>query len=293
MANFLYYFFRLRCPLELIIGNENRPPFFPPIYGHGPVFLLIHHVHQEVFRKSLIPPFSWFAQFLEKRVMPLVYRKTELITVSPSSKAEIIAHKLTRKVPHIVYNGVNLASYIPGKKSSVPTILYLGRLTTSKSIHILLHAVATLKKDFPKLECIIAGDGPVRRQLEKLSTKLSLKDNVKFLGKVSEEEKIKLYQKAWVFVNPSLIEGWGITTIEANACGTPVVASNVSGLRDAVSDTKSGILVPYGQVTGFTIAISTILKDIKLRTKLSHGALSWAQKFDWDKSAKKATIILK
>ncbi len=215
-----------------------------------------------------------------------------MITVSPSSKAEIIAHKLTKKLPHIVYNGVNLASYLPGKKSKNPSILYLGRLTTAKSIHVLLHAVSALKNDIQDVECQIAGDGPTRRQLEKLATKLKLKDNVKFLGKVTEEEKIKLYQSAWVFVNPSLIEGWGITTIEANACGTPVVASDVAGLRDAVSDTNSGILVPYGQVSGFVLAIRTILKDNKLRTRLSRGAISWAQQYDWDRSAKVAIKII-
>ncbi len=289
---FLYYFFRLRGRYDVIIDSENGLPFFTPIYAREPVILLIHHVHQEVFRKSLIPPFSWLAQFLEKRIMPLVYRKTEVITVSPSSKADIISHKLTKKVPHIIYNGVNLSTYIPSKKAKNPSVLYLGRLTTAKSIHTLLRAVEQLKIEIPNIECLIAGDGPARKQLEKLANQLKIKDNLKFLGKVSEEEKIKLYQKAWVFVNPSLIEGWGITTIEANACGTPVVASNVPGLRDAVSDTNSGILVPYGQVSGFVIAISAILKDSKLRTKLSLGAISWAQKFDWHNSAKKSLLLL-
>lgn len=289
---FLYYCFRLKGRYDVIIDSENGLPFFTPLYAQEPVFLLIHHVHQEVFRKSLIPPFSWLAQFLEKRVMPLVYRKTEVITVSPSSKAEIIMHQLTKKIPKIVYNGVNLDSYVPGKKTKNPSILYLGRLTTAKSIHVLLHAIALLKNDLPNLSCTIAGDGPMRRQLEKLSVKLKIRENVKFLGKVSEEEKITLYQQAWIFVNPSLIEGWGITTIEANACGTPVVASNVPGLRDAVSDTRSGMLVPYGNIPGFVLATSTILKDTLLRTKLSHGAINWAQQYDWNKSAKTAIKLL-
>jgi glycosyltransferase involved in cell wall biosynthesis len=289
---FLYYFFRLRGRYDVIIDSENGLPFFTPFYVREPVFLLIHHVHQEVFRKSLIPPFSWIAQLLEKRFMPIVYRKIEVITVSPSSKAEIIEHKLTKKIPHIVYNGVNLASYKPGKKSSHPTILYLGRLTVAKSIHVLLHAVAQLQQDYPDLECRIAGDGPSRKLLEKLVAKLKIRNHVKFLGKVTEEEKIKLYREAWVFVNPSLIEGWGITTIEANACGTPVVASNVAGLRDAVSDTHSGILVPYGQADGFVLAISTILKDKHLRAKLSSGAIKWAQQYDWDKSASQVIRLM-
>ncbi|GAB4027962.1 MAG: hypothetical protein Fur0011_7080 [Candidatus Microgenomates bacterium] len=285
---FLYYIFRLRGRYDVIIDSENGLPFFTPIYAREKVFLLIHHVHQEVFRKSLIPPFSYLAQFLEKRVMPRVYRRTEVITVSPSSKAEIVEHKLTCKTPHIIYNGVDLGIYKPGKKSKHPSILYVGRLTTAKSIHILLNAFVQIKKDIPSATLTIAGDGPNRQKLEKLSTKLGLSSKVTFLGKVSEEEKIKLYQGAWVFVNPSLLEGWGITTIEANACGTPVIASNVAGLKDAVVDGKSGILVPYGNVQALSLTLTTILTNHKLRSKLRLGAIKLAQNYDWNKSAKLA-----
>ncbi len=289
---FFYYIFRLRGRYDVIIDSENGLPFFTPLYAKEKVFLLIHHVHQEVFRTSLIPPFSYLASFLEKRVMPLVYRQTGVITVSPSSKAEIIEHKLTKKVPHIIYNGVDLTRFVPGKKAKDPTILYLGRLTTSKSVHILIHAVASLHKDIKNLNCIIAGDGPVRAKLEKLVTKLKLSGVIKFVGKVSEEEKIRLYQKAWVFVNPSLLEGWGITTIEANACGTPVVASNVSGLRDAVEDGVSGILVPYGNDQALSLAIETLLSNSTIRSRLSRGSCKWAQKFEWNISASSSISYL-
>jgi glycosyltransferase involved in cell wall biosynthesis len=290
---FFYYIFRLRGRYDVIIDSENGLPFFTPIYAKEKVFLLIHHVHQEVFRTSLIPPFSYLAQFLEKRVMPLVYRRTEVITVSPSSKAEIVEHKLTRKTPHIIYNGVDLGIYKPGKKAKHPSILYVGRLTTAKSIHILLNAFVQIKKDISNATLTIAGDGPNRQKLEKLSTKLGLSSKVTFLGKVSEEEKIKLYQEAWVFVNPSLLEGWGITTIEANACGTPVIASNVAGLRDAVVDGKTGILVPYGSSHALSIAITTILNNTRLRQNLRNGALDWSKKFEWRKSAEQAINLTK
>ena len=290
---FLYYIFRLRGRYDVIIDSENGLPFFTPMYAKEKVFLLIHHVHQEVFRTSLIPPFSYLASFLEKRVMPLVYRQTGVITVSPSSKAEIIEHKLTKKVPYIIYNGVDLGRFVAGKKAKDPTILYLGRLTTAKSVHVLIHAVSLLQKDIKNLSCIIAGDGPVRAKLEKLVVKLKLTGVIKFVGKVSEEEKIKLYQKSWVFVNPSLLEGWGITTIEANACGTPVIASNVAGLRDAVDDGVSGLLVPYGNDQALSLAIQTLIKNTTLRGKLSRGAKAWAQKYDWHNSAKLSINILK
>ncbi len=289
---FLYYRVRLRGRYDVIIDSENGLPFFTPLYAREKIFLLIHHVHQEVFRKSLVPPFSWLAQFLEKRFMPLAYRKTEVITVSPSSKAEIIAHHLTKRDPHVVYNGVNLDVCVPGVKSKLPSILYLGRLTSAKSVGILIKAVKQITLEIPNLQVTIAGDGPNRVSLQKLTKALGLENNISFTGKVSESEKIKLYQSAWVFVNPSLIEGWGITTIEANACGTPVVASDVAGLRDAIYNQHSGILVPYGNVSKFAVTITQLLIDTKKRKQMSQQSISWAKKFNWDQSAKLALSIL-
>lgn len=289
---FLYYRLRLQGKYDVIIDSENGIPFFTPLYAREKVFLLIHHVHQEVFRKSLVPPLSWFASFLEKRLMPLVYRKIEVITVSPSSKAEILLHKLTKKEPHVVYNGVDLSKCVPGQKSKTPLVLYLGRLTTAKSVHVLIRAAVEVIASVPKVKFVVAGDGPARSMLMRMVRKMRLDDFITFTGKVSEEEKISWYQKAWVFVNPSLIEGWGITTIEANACGVPVVASNVAGLRDAVHNPHSGLLVPYGNVEEFARAITDLLVYPGKRRRMSREARDWARKFDWNKSAKEGIKVL-
>ncbi len=281
---FLYYTLRLHKYFDVIIDSENGIPFFTPLYSSKKIFLLIHHVHQEVFRMKLVPPLSWIGQFLEKRIMPMVYKNTEVITVSPSSKADILEHKLTTKEPHVIYNGVDLDVYKPGTKSVNPMILYLGRLTPQKSIDVFIHAAKEIIEKIPKVQIVIAGDGQERKRLIKLARKLGVLDKIEFTGKVSEEEKVKLYQKAWLFVNPSLIEGWGITTIEANACGTPVVASNVAGLRDAVHNPHSGILVPYGNSNEFATNIIKLLKNNKERTKMSKESIDWAKKFEWQNS---------
>ena len=290
---FLYYFLRLRGRYDVIIDSENGIPFFTPLYVSEPVLLLIHHVHQEVFRRSLIPPFSWLALFLERRVMPIVYRHTDVITVSPSSKHDILLNKLTVRDPHVIYNGVDRSIYVPGTKSNTPSILYLGRLSPAKSVHVLIHSVKSLIASIPDIQVTIAGDGPAKKSLERLTKKLNLDHIITFVGRVSEQEKIRLYQNTWVFVNPSLIEGWGITTIEANASGTPVVASNVAGLRDAVYDEHSGFLVPYSNVREFTAKIQHLLTDKNVRMKMSQESCLWASKFDWDTSAAATMKALK
>jgi len=289
---FLYYKLRLQGHYDIIIDSENGVPFFTPLYTKEKTFLLIHHVHQEVFMKSLVPPFSWLAMFLEKRLMPVAYRNTEVITVSPSSKADILTHKLTKREPQIVYNGVDLMSYKPGRKSRIPLVTYLGRLTTLKSLTVFIKAAEEIISNIPSVRFVIAGDGPDKQRLMRMVKTLKLDPYIAFLGKVTEEEKIRLLQQSWVFVNPSLIEGWGITTIEANACGTPVVASNVQGLRDAVHNPHSGFLVPYGNASEFAHSIMHILNNPRIRTTMSKEALLWAQKFGWDESAEEGIAIL-
>ncbi len=290
---FLYYITRFRKSFDIIIDSENGLPFFTPLYAKNvKIFLLIHHVHQEVFRKSLAPPFSWIAQALEKYAMSFAYRKTEVITVSPSSKADILAHKLTKTDPYVVYNGVNLDRCKPAKKYKYPTVLYLGRLAQLKSLSVLIHAAKQVRDDVKQVRFIIAGDGPDRNRLMQMTKTLGVEKIVRFVGRVSEVDKIRLYQRSWVFVNPSLIEGWGITTIEANACGTPVIASNVSGLRDAVHNPHSGLLVPYGDVDAFASNISKLLTKTSQRTRMNIESIKWAKLFSWDKSAKESIQIL-
>jgi glycosyltransferase involved in cell wall biosynthesis len=282
---FFYYIFRFRNKFDFIIDSENGIPFFTPFYARTKIYLLVHHVHQEIFRKSLPRPLAAFASFLELKMMPLVYKNKPLITVSNSTKDEILKHKLTTTSPHIIYNGVDPDIFYPGKKSKRPMVLYLGRLQYYKSLNVLLRSAKEVLKSIPDAEFIIAGNGEERNKLEKYAKKLGIDQNVTFMGKVTEKEKVELYQKAWVFVNTSFMEGWGITTIEANACGTPVVASNVHGLRDSVVDKRTGYLVKYGDYEAFAQKIALLLNDKQKLVTLSEQALAWSSNFRWEKSA--------
>ena len=162
---------------------------------------------------------------------------------------------------------------------------YVGRLKDYKSIDLLIKAFARVVKEIPGARLQIAGDGDEHKTLIRLATKLQLSDVISFSGKVSEDEKLSILQSAWVFVNPSMMEGWGITTIEANACGTPVVASDVPGLRDSVRAGETGFLVPYGQTEMLSEKIVLLLSDNQLRKALAHNAVQWAKNFDWQKSS--------
>jgi glycosyltransferase involved in cell wall biosynthesis len=114
---------------------------------------------------------------------------------------------------------------------------------------------------------------------------LGIEKSVRFLGKVTELEKKELLTKCWLMVQPSMIEGWGITVIEANACGTPVIASNVEGLRDSISHNQTGILVRPKNTTALAEAMEKVIRDKSLRTNLSKSSISWSKRFSWSKAA--------
>ncbi|MCH7951804.1 glycosyltransferase [Patescibacteria group bacterium] len=284
---FLYYIFRFRGRFDLVVDCENGIPFFTPLYARLPNYLVIHHVHQEVFRERLRAPFSWLAIFLESKLMPLVYRKSRVVTISQSSKKAIVRLGLTEKTPAVIHSGVDLTSYVPGKKAKEPLVVYVGRLKPYKNLPVLINAIRNLANRLVPVKLVIAGFGEERERLEQLVQKLGLESYVTFAGRVSEAKKIELYQKAWVAVNPSSMEGWGITSIEANACGTPVVASDVPGLRDSVKNPHSGFLVNYQDPSAFADRIFRIITNKRLREDLSGNARTWASQFKWDKSAER------
>lgn len=289
---FVYYLLKFRGRFDVIIDCENGIPFFTPFYAKEPVYCLLHHVHQEVFRKYLNLPMALLASVLENRLMPWAYRKSKFITISDSSKEGIGELGIDSTGIEIVHPGVNLKELSPGPKHERPTILYLGRLKAYKSVQVLIEAFKKILERIPEARLVIAGSGEERGRLEKSALKLGISRQVEFTGKVSEGEKVRLLQEAWVFVNPSYIEGWGITTIEANACGTPVVAADVPGLRDSVNNPHCGLLVEHGNPIAFAEEITSLLQNRELRSSMGAEAVKWAKNFDWEESASRMINLL-
>lgn len=288
---FLYYVLRFRGKYDVVIDNENGIPFFTPIYVRVPVIGLIHHVHQEVLLKELklptyLLPVGMLAKFLERYIMPMVYKNTQMITVSDSSKRDMEKIGFGKVLPiKIVNPGVDLKSFKIMTKTKHPSVLYVGRIKAYKSIDTVINSVGILSKGVGNIELNIAGFGEDQKRLQKLVDKLGIQKNVKFLGRVSEANKIKLMAQSWIFAYPSTFEGWGISAIEANASGTPVVASNVAGLRDSVNDGYSGYLVQAKNSELFASTMKNLITDSKLRKRISSNSIKWASNFDWNKSS--------
>lgn len=289
----LYYIFLFRGKYDVIIDSQNGVPFFTPVYAKEPIYCLMHHVHQEVFHRSLFGPIATVAQFIEKRLMPIVYRNIPFIAVSNSTREEMVKLGLGKAGIDVLYCGVDTQFFRPGRKSAKPMVLYLGRLKLYKSLHVLLESAVQIIREVPDMRLVIAGYGEEKDNLIQVSKNLGIEKMVTFLGRVSEVRKQQLLRRAWVFVNPSMMEGWGITVLEANASGTPVVASDVPGLRESVKNPHVGYLVPYADVNAFSRRITTLLCDKPMRDRMSRQAIGWAKKYQWNRSARLGLRILR
>jgi glycosyltransferase involved in cell wall biosynthesis len=209
--------------------------------------------------------------------------------VSQSTAAELVGRGFTRDSIRIIENSVDTEKYAPDAavKKEPDLLLYTGRLKKYKNVSIVLDAVKRLSENGKQLRFAVVGTGDDENNLRARARQLGIEDRVDFLGFVDEATKINLYRRAGIFVNPSHKEGWGITNIEAGACGAAVVANDVPGLRDSVRHGETGLLYKENDCGDLVRCISAVLDDAPLRAKFEAQGRRWALGFSWDESAKK------
>lgn len=285
----LYYLLKLRKRgFDVVIDDISKMPLFTPLYVKKPLIAIIHHIHGLTLFKELPFPLALPIYILE-RLIPLAYRKTDFITVSNSTKTELMRLGLPEENITVVYNGIN-THFTLKKKAEKPLVVYVGRVKRYKQLDHLVKAFKKVKGVIPDAELIIAGKGDAHEEILKLAEKLGV--SITCTREISEEEKVNILQQAWVFVATSMKEGWGISVIEANACGTPVVAYDTAGLRDAIKHGETGYLVPYGNIEELAHRIIEILTNHKLRQEMEKKAIEWAKNFNWDSSAERVLKLM-
>jgi glycosyltransferase involved in cell wall biosynthesis len=279
------YLSQWRNHFDVLLDSANGIPFFTPLFSATPKIALVHHVHHQVFYRELPWHLAHLANSVERLCMKWVYRQTRFITVSESSRRDLVGGGVRAEQISVVYNGVDCTHYRPGIKSETPLVAFVGRLRRYKSVDVALRAMPEVLCAVPNLRFSIVGSGETEASLRALAEELGVAEHVRFHGYVSETEKIHLLQQAHLMVNTSMKEGWGLTVLEANACGTPVVAANVPGLCDSVRHGRTGLLVPYGDPAALAASVRDLLLDHEQRERLGQNARAWATRFDWDETA--------
>jgi glycosyltransferase involved in cell wall biosynthesis len=272
---------------DVIVEDLNKVPVFTPWWGHTPVVLLVHHLFgSTAFQEAGLPVAA--ATWLLERPLSRFYGHLPVQAVSESTADDLVRRGFSRTRIEVIENGVDLDFYSPDppvKRFETPTALYLGRLKKYKRVDLILHAVARLRAQGVAVRLIIGGRGDQRSALERLAVELGIADAVEFAGFVSEEEKRDFFRRSWVHVLTSPKEGWGISNMEAAACGTATVASDSPGLRDSVRHGITGWLVDHGDTAALAERLRSILQDTALRDRLGAGARVFAEQFSWDRSA--------
>jgi len=168
----------------------------------------------------------------------------------------------------------------PSKKE-IFNIVFVGRLEKRKGVKYLIESLKFLKIE--KFCLLIVGDGPERKKLEKYVGDLGLKEKVKFVGDVSNEEVFKYLLRSHCFVLPSISEGFGIAILEAQLANVPVVATKVGGILDIIENGKNGLLVEPQNPKELAECLRKIYLDEKLSQTLVKNARENLKKYDWKK----------
>ncbi len=281
-----YYHARLESRrFDVLVEDVNTVPLFTPRWrGVPPVVTLVPHLFGgTVFKEAPLPLAT--AVWLAERPLPLVYGRTPFHAISQSTADDLVARGIRRELVRVIYPGIDARHFTPAPERRSPTSLfaYLGRLKRYKGVELVIRSFARVAD--PSARLAIAGTGDDRARLEGVAASLAVSDRVEFLGFIDEAEKLDLLRRAWALVFASPKEGWGITNLEAAACGTPVVASDSPGLRESVRDGETGYLVPHGDVGAMGAALSRIAASPGLVRELGAGARRFAETFTWERAA--------
>ena len=288
---------QLTLPLEIsAIGLDvlHSPDFIPPFRRNCRSIITIHDL-----------AFILYPQFLTKhaaryygRIDEAVRRTDAIIAVSQATKQDVISllgvpeHKVTvvHEAASPMFRPIRTPELVQRVRGrfGVHTdfALFVSTIEPRKNVPTLLRAFRKLLDDYRiDIKLLLAGaKGWLYDEVFRLVTELNLIEDVAFLGRVSNEELVWLYNTAQVLVAPSIYEGFGLMPLEAMACGTPVVVSNVSSFPEVVAD--AGLLVDPFDVDELAVAVWRVLSDSELRASLIEKGFKRAALFSWDKAAR-------
>jgi glycosyltransferase involved in cell wall biosynthesis len=295
-----------RSALSGLVGRRGRPdglvevwngmPFLSPLWARCPRVVFLHHVHAEMWRMVLRPWRARAGELMERRVAPPLYRGTRVITLSESSRQEIVAMLgLRPSRVGVVPPGIDQLFSPGGTRSRHPLVVAVGRLVPVKRFDVLMDALAEVRRSVPELRAVIVGEGYERPALEEHRRALGAEGWLELPGYMDDAQLLDVYRRAWVLASTSQREGWGMTISEAGACGTPAVVSRIAGHIDAVDDDVSGLLVDIraGEVSldgrpatsTFARAVVSVITDPVLRARLGRGARARAAELTWEATA--------
>ena len=280
---------------DLVIDEINTIPFFTPLYIKEKKIALIFQLARGVWFYEAFFPLSLIGFIMEFLYLKF-YRKTPVITISESTKEDLLNLGFSNKIS-ILPIGISFKPLAQlSQKEPRPSLVYVGRLRKSKRVHHIIEALKIIKKAIPNIQLNVIGKGGRPHYIKKLHyliSKYDLQDNVNFYGYVDELTKHNLIKKAHALMVTSVREGWGLVVSEANALSTIAIGYNVHGLRDSIIDGQTGLLTAKNNPFVLAETVLNFFKDPLLCNRLSNKALQWSRRFSWETSAQDNLEALK
>jgi glycosyltransferase involved in cell wall biosynthesis len=279
---------------DVVVEDINKLPLYLSSLTALPFCAIVPHLFgTTAFVEASVPVAAlvWAAE----RPIPRLYARAAFHVISNSTRDDLVARGVPAEQIEVIYPGIDAAWYCPDPatpRAAHATFLYVGRLKRYKGVDIALRALALARARGADVALDVAGSGDDRRRLEWLARRLGLGSAVRFVGFVPEEEKRRLLRSAWAVVLPSPKEGWGISNVEAAACGTPALASDSPGLRETVRHGETGFLVPHGDAGVLAHRMVLLARDPALVAKLGTAARAFALPLTWDLAAERTAAHL-
>ena len=277
---------RLRLDsFDLILEDICKVPVFPPRWSRTPVLAVVPHLFGTTAYREVGPLKALYVNALE-RMIPRVYRDCGFVAISESTRRDLVRRGVPDGRIQVIPCGMDTDTYRPdpGAVVSHGSFVYLGRLRKYKGVQYAIRALAHLRERGVDASLTVVGDGDYALELKRLTKRLMLERSVTFTGFVPVAEALNRLRTCYAAVFPSEKEGWGLTVIEANCCGAPVIASRSDGLTDSVRDGETGILVPHADPGALADAMQGLLENPAERARLSAGGIAWGRSFQWDRT---------
>lgn len=291
-----------RNNIDFVIDQCNTHRFFTPFWVPAKKRIFyIHQLTKEIWDYSAKFPLSTIGKLTEEWMIRL-NRHDAVITVSESTRDELVERGYDVNKIKIIHNGVSFQPWEHEKwckKEETPTFIYAGRYSPYKGIDVAVEALAQIKKDYPDARLWIIGKKnqeyvdknlmPICNQAH-LTWEDATNDNptgdIVSWGYVSEEKKLELLSRSHVLLFPSIREGWGIPITEAGCVGTPSIAFDSPGIREAVDYGKAGYLCTENTVQGLSAQMRMAISDKMVYSNKRENAYAYSSQFLWDEAGK-------
>lgn len=281
---FVEYEKNFKGKFDVVIDEIHGIPFFTPWYVKEKKIALICEVADELWMKMFIPVFGLLGRIVELFYLRFVYRNIPFITISESTKRDLIKHGVDEKHISVLPMGISIPKGVKKfKKDKDPTLIFVGRLCGLKGVEDAILAMQKIVKRHRNAKLWIVGKGNDNYvlHLRKMSEGLNLSSNIIFYKYIDERKKFELMSRAHVLISPSIKEGFGLTIPEAGFVGTPSVVYNSPGLSEVVIDGVTGVVCKKNSPEYLAEGVMTLLNNDQLYRKICVNVKNHSSRYDW------------